>query len=249
MFLFAICTISPLDCVVHEDSTRCLFKRSSCPADSSLTYRLHTGVIWTHGFILALPVSPYYGTQSIINIAKMCSFLRPSGSWPCQVAQCWTEHWGRGNTGCPGCLGLPECSCLRDTIICPKHLVTQTPTSLFDTIVHRVPILFQVNPLNLSQTVHLGARLCPTIRKKVGCISTQDREAAVNLFERRHTEITGYMAKHIFYCWCKEFKKWFWHYIPFWGGTLLWNILLPLYFYYQWESWGSEKLAHFAEVT
>lgn len=56
---------------------------------------------------------------------------------------------------------------------------------------------FQDGSTNLSQRVHLGARFCSVIWKKVGYTGTQDREAIANLFEGRHTEITGQMQKLI----------------------------------------------------
>lgn len=117
-------------------------------------------------------------------------------------------------------LGLSEYSCLCATVSCPRHLALKAPSSWFDCSVPKTTMLFLSWPLQSKPTCAFEGQCMLCTMEKIGYANTQERGTAANLFERRHIEIAGYIQKHIFYCWCEGFQKWFWHTCPFLGWIL-----------------------------
>lgn len=145
--------------------------------DSSLSYKLHIGNILTHSCVPDQPRSPYYLNTKHHNYCKDVLILSSLSLMPLPTDSTGQSR-GRGNTGGSDWLGLSKYPGLCDTISCPMHPVMQAPASWFDPTVQRVTMFFfQAGPINLSQPVHLGARLCSVIWKKVGYTRTEDRDA------------------------------------------------------------------------
>lgn len=102
VFLPTPLLILPFCHIVYENRAESQFKRSSCPADSSLSYKFHTRDLQAHHCIPDQPGFPYY-LGSLVITAKMCSLLHqrfkplPAGAVLDRVLR-WRKHsliwWG-----------------------------------------------------------------------------------------------------------------------------------------------------------